>query len=105
MIQQYIDKYVEVGILPSYIEMWAQIKENGSIESEKGAIIGQLYGGSDVSLHGEALGGVDGRGAPVGGDKLSLVQGRVTGRSHSGRAIHTDPTAFSAKGPSTRSAG
>ena len=45
MIQQYLDKYVEVGILPSYIEMWAQIKGNGSIESEKSAIIGQLYGG------------------------------------------------------------
>ena len=58
-----------------------------------------------VSHYGEALGRVDGRGAPVGGDKLSVVQGRVTGRSHSGRGIHTDHTAFSAKGPSTRSAG
>ena len=46
MIQQYLDKYVEEGILPSYIQMWARIKKNGSIESEKSAIIGQLYGGA-----------------------------------------------------------
>ena len=46
MIQQYLDKYVEEGILPSNIQMWARIKKNGSIESEKSAIIGQLYGGA-----------------------------------------------------------
>lgn len=46
MIQQYLDKYVEEGIIPSYLEMWARIKESGSIESEKSALIGQLYGGA-----------------------------------------------------------
>ena len=46
MIQQYLDKYTEDGILPNYIEMWKSIKKSGSIESEKSAIIGQLYGGS-----------------------------------------------------------
>jgi len=46
MIQQYLDNYVEEGILPVYLEMWARIKKRGSIESEKSAIIGQLYGGA-----------------------------------------------------------
>ena len=46
MLQQYLDKYVEEGILPAYLEMWAHIKKSGSIESEKSAIIGQLYGGA-----------------------------------------------------------
>lgn len=46
MIQQYLDKYVENKIIANYVEMWANIKKNGSIESEKSAIIGQLYGGA-----------------------------------------------------------
>ena len=46
MLQQYLDKYVEEGILPAYLEMWARIKKSGSIDSEKSAIIGQLYGGA-----------------------------------------------------------
>ena len=46
MIQQYLDKYVENKIIGNYVEMWANIKKNGSIESEKSAIIGQLYGGA-----------------------------------------------------------
>ena len=46
MIQQYLDKYVENKIIGNYLEMWANIKKNGSIESEKSAIIGQLYGGA-----------------------------------------------------------
>jgi len=46
MIQQYLDKYVENEIIGYYVEMWANIKKNGSIESEKSAIIGQLYGGA-----------------------------------------------------------
>jgi hypothetical protein len=46
MLQQYLDKYVEEGILPAYLKMWASIKESGTIESEKNAIIGQLYGGA-----------------------------------------------------------
>lgn len=46
MIQQYLDKYVEEGILPAYVRMWAYIKQSGSIESEKSALIGQLYGGA-----------------------------------------------------------
>ena len=46
MIQQYLDKYVENKIIGNYVEMWANVKKNGSIESEKSAIIGQLYGGA-----------------------------------------------------------
>jgi len=46
MIQQYLDRYVENKIIGNYVEMWASIKKNGSIESEKSAIIGQLYGGA-----------------------------------------------------------
>ena len=46
MIQQYLDKYVENKIIGNNVEMWANIKKNGSIESEKSAIIGQLYGGA-----------------------------------------------------------
>lgn len=45
MLQQYLDKYVESGI-PNYIKMWNGIKENGFIDSEKSAIIGQFYGGA-----------------------------------------------------------
>jgi hypothetical protein len=45
MIQQYIDKYVETGI-PRYLKMWASIKEEGYIDSQKSAVIGQLYGGA-----------------------------------------------------------
>ena len=46
MIQQYLDKYVENVIIGYYVELWANFKKNGSIESEKSAIIGQLYGGA-----------------------------------------------------------
>ena len=45
MIQQYLNKYVESGV-PNYIKMWDGIKENGFIDSQKSAIIGQLYGGA-----------------------------------------------------------
>lgn len=45
MIQQYLDTYVETGV-PGYLKMWTSIKEKGYIDSQKSAIIGQLYGGS-----------------------------------------------------------
>lgn len=46
MIQQYLDKYVEDEMLSNHIKMWAHIKKSGYIDSEKSAIIGQLYGGA-----------------------------------------------------------
>jgi hypothetical protein len=45
MIQQYLDNYVESGITV-YLKMWASIREKGYIDSQKSAIIGQLYGGA-----------------------------------------------------------
>ena len=45
MIQSYLDKYVETGI-PGYLKMWASIKKKGYIDSQKSAIVGQLYGGA-----------------------------------------------------------
>lgn len=45
MLQQYLDKYVKTGI-PGYLKMWASTKEKGYIDSQKSAIIGQLYGGA-----------------------------------------------------------
>ncbi|MCW4013798.1 MAG: hypothetical protein NWF07_12550 [Candidatus Bathyarchaeota archaeon] len=45
MIQQYLNKYVESG-MPNYIKMWNGIKDNGLIDSQKSAIIGQIYGGA-----------------------------------------------------------
>ena len=46
MIQQYLDTYIKDKIISRNIEMWMKVKENGSIDSEKSAIIGQLYGGA-----------------------------------------------------------
>lgn len=46
MIQQYIDDYVKDRIFLRSADMWVTINENGSIDSEKSAIIGQLYGGA-----------------------------------------------------------
>jgi hypothetical protein len=46
MIQQYLDSYVNAESIADYVVMWIGIKENGSIESEKSAVIGQLYGGA-----------------------------------------------------------
>jgi hypothetical protein len=46
MIQQYLDSYVNMESITEYVVMWISIKKSGSIESEKSALIGQLYGGA-----------------------------------------------------------
>jgi hypothetical protein len=46
MIQQYLDNYVSDKIIAKYGMIWHNVKEKGSIENEKSAIIGQLYGGA-----------------------------------------------------------
>jgi hypothetical protein len=45
IIQRYIDNYVCNNVLNSYVILWDMIKEKGIIESQKSAIIGQIYGG------------------------------------------------------------
>ena len=44
MIHQYLDNYIKDKILHKNAEMWRTIKMSGSIENEKSALIGQLYG-------------------------------------------------------------
>jgi hypothetical protein len=46
MIQQYLDSYVNAESIAEYVVMWIGVKKSGSIESEKSAVIGQLYGGA-----------------------------------------------------------
>lgn len=46
MIQQYLDSYANDIIIAKYSLIWRSVKERGSVENVKSAIIGQLYGGA-----------------------------------------------------------
>ena len=45
IIQKYIDEYVSNDILKNYVTLWNVVRKDGIIESQKSAIIGQIYGG------------------------------------------------------------
>lgn len=45
IIQKYMDGYVSNKVLNNHVALWNIIKKEGIIESQKSAIIGQIYGG------------------------------------------------------------
>jgi len=46
MIQQYLDNYMNDKVLAKYLVIWMDSKKVGSVDSEKSAAIGQVYGGA-----------------------------------------------------------
>ena len=46
IIQKYIDNYIDDNIIKNNIIIWGDVKEKRIIESQKSAIIGQIYGGA-----------------------------------------------------------